>query len=168
MKRGEPMSPSPKRLRIHYALAFALILLVGYFVTSPQWVDFLGVPYCSGLRQEAVTEITLKKTGDSAKGVAFTDTDLIQEWMDCLAHLEVKRERSFPFFRSTVVGGKPFVCLKTESANYSFLLLTAEGFKIKIEGKTYLIKNPEGIPFDETYEKAMLRHGTVSFDKRQR
>lgn len=61
-------------------LITAIILLSHY----SKWIGIYDIEYFSGLQHETITEITLKETGDSARGVVLTDEDLISEWLDFL------------------------------------------------------------------------------------
>lgn len=138
-------------------LITAIILLSHY----SKWIGIYDIEYFSGLQHETITEITLKETGDSARGVVLTDEDLITEWLDFFTALEMKRDILSPIFGARIAGGNPTVIVTTENATYTFQFLSSARFKMA--GKTYIIKNPEIIPFSKTYNEAATRYGIQSF-----
>lgn len=157
------MKIQKKAIVVYGALISLLITAIILLSHYSKWIGIYDIEYFSGLQHETITEITLKETGDSARGVVLTDEDLITEWLDFFAALEMKRDLLPPIFGSRIAGGNPTVIVTTENATYTFRFLSSAGFKMKIAGKTYIIKNPEIIPFSKTYDEAATRYGILSF-----
>lgn len=157
------MKIQKKSMLVYGALISALITAIILLINYSKRISIYDIEYFSSLQHETITEITLKETGDSARGVVLTDEDLVTEWLDFFTALEIKRDLLPPIFGARIAGGNPTVIVTTENATYTFRFLSSDGFKIKIAGKTYLIKNPEIIPFSQTYDEAATRHGTISF-----
>lgn len=159
------MKIEKKHIVVCCSLIILLIVSSVLWTASTRWISFDSIDYCANLSEETILEISLKKTADAVKGVVFSDEDLISEWSNCFANLEMKREFSPSFLRKKIDGGKPTITVKTDKATYSFLLLTSDGYKIQIGKKIYLIKNPQTIPFIHTYDEAASRYGIISFGK---
>lgn len=157
------MKIQKKAIMVYGVLISVLITEIMLLIHCSKWISIYDIEYFSSLQHETITEITLKETGDSARGVVLTDEDLITEWLDFFTALEMKRDLLSPIFSARIAGGNPTVIVTTENATYTFRFLSSDGFKIKIAGKTYIVKNPEIIPFSKTYDEAATRYGILSF-----
>ena len=104
---------------------------------------------------------TYWKTVDSANWVVFSDDDLIKIWIGCLKDMEVRRAKNFaPYRYEENGGGGSVVEIETETEKYSLVFRNMSGTtQLEIGGILYDIREPENIPFEETYDMAVERHG---------
>ena len=155
-------------MKSHNKLVVSIVLIALFIIVTIiyfnfiKWFSIYEIDYFSNLQNEKITEIILKKTVDSTNCVVFTDEDLIAEWLLFFQNGEIKRDYSPTFIKRRYMGGNPTVMVKTEHATYTFYFSSSVGFKINIDGKPYLIKNTEQIPFYKVYDEAVARHGITS------
>lgn len=130
---------------------------------SSDWKEINSFKEYEELLNSPITEIRLRKTIDSDQWAVFTDSDLIEKWTDYLHELEVMRENRITKVDKEVNGGRPVIDIKTQNSKFTLVLrgVPAE-YKFEIDGYFYAIKNPRDIPFSETYDTAVERHGIKS------
>lgn len=154
------MKIQKKAIVVYGVLISVLITVIMCLIHCSKWISIYDLEYFSSLQSETITEIMLKETGDSARGVVLTDEDLIVEWLEFFTALEIKRNIFPDIIGARIAGGNPTVIVTTEKATYTFRFPSQDG--MKIAGKTYRIKNPEIIPFSKTYDEAATRYGILS------
>ena len=93
--------------------------------------------------------------------IVFSDDDLIKIWIGCLKDMEVRRAKNFaPYRYEENGGGGSVVEIETETEKYSLVFRNMSGTtQLEIGGILYDIREPENIPFEETYDMAVERHG---------
>lgn len=156
--------PIPSRIKyivIVFVLSIMAVVTIKMF--SPKWVSLYDIKYCAKLKNETITEITMKQTTDSVLEVVFSDEDLIEEWSSILESMEIKYNWKNTHFMTKLIGGQPLLTVKTNQGNYQFAFNERkDGYLITINRKRYLIKNPDAVRFNEIYNDAVERHGTTS------
>ena len=115
----------------------------------------------SSIADGKISEICMRKTIDSANWTVFSDEDLIQTWVEVLSNMEVKRANNSRLRNhGGSGGGGPVVKVKTEAAEFSLIFHRfSDEVQLEINKVLYDIREPESIPFDETYDIAIERHG---------
>ena len=152
-----------KKNRLLFILAaFAIAILIIAKMTAPKWISIYETEYCSNLKNETITEITMRQTTDSAVEVVFSDEDLINEWTAVLNSMEVKFDWKNTYFPKITIGGQPLLKVQTNERSYTFTFnTTPDGLLIKIGKQRYVIKEPENVQFQQKYEAAVERYGTT-------
>lgn len=142
-------------------IIIGIIVILGIYIygekNSENWKSLTAVKGYENLFDKSVNKIVLRKTIDYAEWVEITDSDLIEIWIDFLQKLEIKKEGSAED-RDTN-GGHPVIEIWTDAAVYSILL---EENNLLINGNIYVVSRPDDIPFLQTYDIAVERHGTKS------
>lgn len=168
-----------KRRKHFLCLLFVIML----FITVPivflindravGWKKFYALRKYRKLAESSISEISLRKTVDSAQWAVFSDDDLLQLWKSAFENLEVKRNKRV--IRNTLkrvirnifffVGGGPMIIeIKTETSQFFIELwqVSEEEYKLEVDGVLYDVKDSKCIPFEETYRTAIERHGITS------
>lgn len=158
------MTAKQKRLLWAGFVFVALIALIVIFITNSQpldWRKLYELEEYKSIWDSQISEISLRKTVDSANWAVFSDEDLIQTWVSFLNDMEVRRasnSREGNYGRDG--GGGLIVEVMTELRRFSLIFKnSSEGVQLEIDGVLYDIREPETIPFDETYNSAIERHG---------
>ena len=156
-----------KKITVVLTTAVAIILVTLLYVTNRQssdWKKLCEFKEYSSIADSKITEICLRKTIDSADWAVFSDEDLIRTWTDVLNNMEVKqandsKQRDY----SGNGGGGSIVKVETETAEFSLIFNSTSGkAQLEINDVLYEIREPEAIPFDETYDIAIERHGVIT------
>lgn len=157
------MTAMKKLLWIGFALAVIATVAVVFVIDrqSSSWMKLCEFKEYSSIADSKISEICLRKTIDSANWAAFSDEDLLQTWTEVLNNMEVKRANNS---RQKELGGNggggSVVKVETEKAEFSLILNSVSGeIQLEINGVLYDIREPEAIPFDETYNIVIVRHG---------
>lgn len=150
--------------RITVVFAIAMILVILWSVTNRQssdWKKLCEFKEYSSVADSKITEICLRKTIDSADWAVFSDEDLIQTWTDVLNNMEVKQANNSKQRDYGGNGGSGSVVkVETETAEFSLIFNSTSGkAQLEINDVLYDIREPEAIPFNETYDIAIERHG---------
>lgn len=146
-----------------FLISIIFIIMVGVKMLTPKWVSLYDIKYCSNLKYETITEITMMQTTDSMMKVVFSDEDLIEEWSSIFDSIGIKYSWKNTHFMERKAGGKPLLTVKTTQDTYRFAFNErSDGYLITIYSKRYLIKNPDIVRFREIYKEAVERHGTTS------
>lgn len=157
------MNAKEKLLWIWLALAVITTVAVVFIIDRPSssWMKLSEFEEYSSISDSKISEICLRKTIDSANWAVFSDEDLIQTWTKVLNNMEVKRaDNSRERELDGNGGGGSVVKVKTETAEFSLIFNSISGgTQLEINGVLYDIREPEAIPFDETYDIAIVRHG---------
>lgn len=146
-------------------LLIDLILIGGiaaYLINgnSLKWMKLQTMKEYQALFLDPISEITLRKTVDAVEWVSFDDHDLILKWIDVLNDLEVKRKKRVSKADTEVNGGRSVITVKTDQSTFTFYLRNSSGeTMLEMNGCFYSVRNPEQIPFSETYDMAVKRHG---------
>lgn len=153
-----------RKIIIIFALAiFAVAIIYIVIVANPKWISIYDTDYCTNLRNETITEITMRQTTDSVVEVVFSDEDLIKEWFSILETMEIQYNWKNTHFMKRMSGGQPLLTVQTNQGIYRFAFNERpDGYLITIDKKRYLIKNPEDVQFRQIYNTAVERHGTTS------
>lgn len=153
-----------RKIIIIFALAiFAVAIIYIVIVANPKWISIYDTDYCTNLRNETITEITMRQTTDSVVEVVFSDEDLIKEWFSILETMEIQYNWKNTHFMKRMSGGQPLLTVQTNQGTYRFAFNERpDGYLITIDKKRYLIKNPEDVQFRQIYNTAVERHGTTS------
>lgn len=138
--------------------AFAVIFIANNLPSD--WKRLYELKEYKGLEDSQISEIRLRKAVDSADWAVFSDEDLIQTWVTVLNAMEVKRNGTSKSDFMMNGGGGLFVTIKTGAETYyiNFINDPSE-YQLKIDRALYDIKDPEAIPFEETFDEAIARHG---------
>lgn len=126
---------------------------------SAAWKPLSEMKQYSKILEQPITEITLRESVDSAEWAVFDDEDLIQEWTDFLKSAEIKKEKRVSKSNSKN-GGMPVATIRTKDAE--FILCLEDNETLEIDNYLYQVKNTTRIPFDETFDTAVARHGFTS------
>lgn len=153
-----------RKLIIIFAFAvLAIAIIYVIIVANPKWISIYDTDYCRNLKNETITEITMKQTTDSVVEVVFSDEDLIEEWSSILETMEIQYNWKNTHFMKRMNGGQPLLTVKTNQRTYRFAFNErSDGYLITIDSKRYLIKNPDAVQFRQIYSTAVERHGTTS------
>ncbi len=139
------------------AILGVLGLCVYRLRNSENWQSLTVINGYEKLLDSPINKIVLRKTVDSAEWVEITDSDLIDIWIDFFHNLELKKENSVA--NREMNGGHSVIEIWTDIATYSIYL---EENKFEIDGKIYAIRESDSIPFSQTYDIAVERHGIKS------
>lgn len=153
---------------------------------SQEWKSINEVEEYQGMLDSPITEITLYGQADQPYDqVTFSDTDLLQIWNHYLTGLQLQEYyRYSQEDQNQLVGSPPpTVTVTTETGEYTlyFTLGVTEiihtevhgeetlesrqwedgNYRLQSGGLIYTLSDPEGFPFEQTYEAAAQRHGTT-------
>lgn len=129
---------------------------------SAEWQSLSAIKEYSNIFDQPITEITLRKSVDSAEWAIFDDDDLIKQWTDFLKNVKVKREKEAQDSLEISGGGILIANIQTEASQFSICLESdSHSYYLKSNGYLYAIKSDTDVPF-ETYETAVERHGLKS------
>lgn len=153
---------------------------------SQEWKSINEVGEYQGMLDSPITEITLYgQAGNPYAQVTFSDTDLLQIWNHYLTGLQLQEyHRYSQEDQNQLVGSpSPTVTVTTETGEYTlyFTLGVTEiihtevsgeetlesrqwedgNYRLQSGGLIYTLSDPEGFPFEQTYEAAAQRHGTT-------
>ena len=153
---------------------------------SQEWKSINEVGEYQGMLDSPITEITLYGQADQPYAqVTFSDEDLLQTWSAYLTGLQLQEYyRSSQEDQNQLVGRPPpTVTVTTETGEYTlyFTLGVTEiihtevsgeetlesrqwedgNYRLQSGGLIYTLSDPEGFPFEQTYEAAAQRHGTT-------
>ena len=153
---------------------------------SQEWKSINEVGEYQGMLDSPITEITLYGQADNPYAqVTFSDTDLLQIWNHYLTGLQLQEyHRYSQEDQNQLVGSPPpTVTVTTETGEYTlyFTLGVTEiihtevqgeetlesqqwedgNYRLQSGGLIYTLSDPEGFPFEQTYEAAAQRHGTT-------
>lgn len=153
---------------------------------SQEWKSINEVGEYQGMLDTPITEITLYgQAGNPYAQVTFSDTDLLQIWNHYLTGLQLQEYyRYSQEDQNQLVGSpSPTVTVTTETGEYTlyFTLGVTEiihtevsgeetlesrqwedgNYRLQSGGLIYTLSDPEGFPFEQTYEAAAQRHGTT-------
>ena len=153
-----------KKLFLCGGVFLIVVIILMMIMTKGQpsgWLRLNEVEAYENILDSKISEITLRKTVDSANWVVFSDDDLIKIWIGCLKDMEVRRAKNFaPYRYEENGGGGSVVEIETETEKYSLVFRNMSGTtQLEIGGILYDIREPENIPFEETYDMAVERHG---------
>ena len=153
-----------RKFVIVFALAvFAVAIIYIVIVANPKWISIYDTDYCTNLKNEPITEITMRQTTDSVVEVVFSDEDLIEQWSSILETMEIQYNWKNTHFMKRMNGGQPLLTVQTNQGTYRFAFNErSDGYLITIDSKRYLIKNPDEVQFRQIYSTAVERHGTTS------
>ena len=153
-----------RKIVIVFALAvFAVAIIYIVIVANPKWISIYDTDYCTNLKNEPITEISMRQTTDSVVEVVFSDEDLIEEWSSILETMEIQYNWKNTHFMERRMGGQPLLTVQTNQGTYRFAFNErSDGYLITIDNKCYLIKNPDAVQFRQIYSTAVERHGTTS------
>lgn len=157
------MNAKKKLLWSGFAFAVIVIMAIVFVVDrqSSSWMKLYQFEEYSSIADSKISEICLRKTIDSANWAVFSDEDLIQTWTEVLSNMEVKRaDASRQNEYGGNGGGGSVVKVKTETTEFSLILNSVSGgIQLEINGVLYDIHEPGSVPFNETYDIAIERHG---------
>lgn len=153
---------------------------------SQEWKSINEVGEYQGMLDSPITEITLYGQADNPYDqVTFSDEDLLQTWSAYLTGLQLQEYyRYSQEDQNQLVGSPPpTVTVTTETGEYTlyFTLGVTEiihtevsgeetleyrawedgNYRLQSGGLIYTLSDPEGFPFEQTYEAAAQRHGTT-------
>lgn len=153
---------------------------------SQEWKSINEVGEYQGMLDSPIAEITLYgQAGNPYAQVTFSDTDLLQIWNHYLTGLQLQEYyRYSQEDQNQLVGSpSPTVTVTTETGEYTlyFTLGVTEiihtevqgeetleyrawedgNYRLQSGGLIYTLSDPEGFPFEQTYEAAAQRHGTT-------
>lgn len=153
---------------------------------SQEWKSINEVGEYQGMLDSPITEITLYgQAGNPYAQVTFSDEDLLQTWSAYLTGLQLQEYyRYSQEDQNQLVGSPPpTVTVTTETGEYTlyFTLGVTEiihtevsgeetlesrqwedgNYRLQSGGLFYTLSDPEGFPFEQTYEAAAQRHGTT-------
>lgn len=153
---------------------------------SQEWKSINEVGEYQGMLDSPIAEITLYGQADNPYAqVTFSDTDLLQIWNHYLTGLQLQEYyRYSQEDQNQLVGSPPpTVTVTTETGEYTlyFTLGVTEiihtevsgeetleyrawedgNYRLQSGGLFYTLSDPEGFPFEQTYEAAAQRHGTT-------
>lgn len=153
---------------------------------SQEWKSINEVGEYQGMLDSPITEITLYGQADQPYDqVTFSDTDLLQIWNHYLTGLQLQEyHRYSQEDQNQLVGSPPpTVTVTTETGEYTlyFTLGVTEiihtevsgeetlesrqwedgNYRLQSGGLIYTLSDPEGFPFEQTYEAAAQRYGTT-------
>ncbi len=153
---------------------------------SQEWKSINEVGEYQGMLDSPITEITLYGQADNPYAqVTFSDEDLLQTWSAYLTGLQLQEYyRYSQEDQNQLVGSPPpTVTVTTETGEYTlyFTLGVTEiihtevqgeetlesrqwedgNYRLQSGGLIYTLSDPEGFPFEQTYEAAAQRHGTT-------
>lgn len=153
---------------------------------SQEWKSINEVEEYQGMLDSPITEITLYGQADNPYDqVTFSDEDLLQTWSAYLTGLQLQEYyRYSQEDQNQLVGSPPpTVTVTTETGEYTlyFTLGVTEiihtevsgeetlesrqwedgNYRLQSGGLFYTLSDPEGFPFEQTYEAAAQRHGTT-------
>lgn len=153
---------------------------------SQEWKSINEVGEYQGMLDSPITEITLYgQAGNPYAQVTFSDEDLLQTWSAYLTGLQLQEYyRYSQEDQNQLVGSPPpTVTVTTETGEYTlyFTLGVTEiihtevqgeetlesrqwedgNYRLQSGGLIYTLSDPEGFPFEQTYEAAAQRHGTT-------
>lgn len=153
---------------------------------SQEWKSINEVGEYQGMLDSPITEITLYGQADQPYDqVTFSDEDLLQIWNHYLTGLQLQEYyRYSQEDQNQLVGSPPpTVTVTTETGEYTlyFTLGVTEiihtevqgeetlesrqwedgNYRLQSGGLIYTLSDPEGFPFEQTYEAAAQRHGTT-------
>lgn len=153
---------------------------------SQEWKSINEVGEYQGMLDSLITEITLYGQADNPYAqVTFSDEDLLQTWSAYLTGLQLQEyHRYSQEDQNQLVGSPPpTVTVTTETGEYTlyFTLGVTEiihtevsgeetleyrawedgNYRLQSGGLIYTLSDPEGFPFEQTYEAAAQRHGTT-------
>lgn len=153
---------------------------------SQEWKSINEVEEYQGMLDSPITEITLYGQADNPYAqVTFSDEDLLQTWSAYLTGLQLQEYyRYSQEDQNQLVGSPPpTVTVTTETGEYTlyFTLGVTEiihtevqgeetlesrqwedgNYRLQSGGLIYTLSDPEGFPFEQTYEAAAQRHGTT-------
>lgn len=152
-----------KKIAVLLVIA-ATVLVTSMFVINRQSLSgrkLYEFEEYSSILDSKISEICLRKTIDSANWAVFSDEDLIQTWIEVLSDMEVKRANNSRLRdHGGNGGGGSVVKVKTEAEEFSLIFHRfPDEVQLEINNVPYDIREPESIPFDETYDVAIERHG---------
>ena len=153
-----------KKITVFGAIAAIISVILSVVIINRQpskWKKLCEFEEYSSIADSKISEICLRKNIDSANWAVFSDEDLIQTWTEVLSNMEVKRASdSRKKDHSGNGGGGSVVKVETETAEFSLILNSVSGeVQLEINNVLYDIREPEAIPFNETYDIAIKRHG---------
>lgn len=153
---------------------------------SQEWKSINEVEEYQGMLDSPITEITLYGQADNPYDqVTFSDEDLLQTWSAYFTGLQLQEYyRYSQEDQNQLVGSPPpTVTVTTETGEYTlyFTLGVTEiihtevqgeetlesrqwedgNYRLQSGGLIYTLSDPEGFPFEQTYEAAAQRHGTT-------
>ena len=153
-----------RRFKLLFAIiVFVIVIWAIINMVSPKWVSLYDIKYCAKLKDETITQITMRATIDSVEEVVFSDKDLIDEWVSFFDNVTLKFNWKETYFHKWVNGGHPLINVQTDKCSYNMIFhATKDGMWLIIDKNRYMIKEPEKMPFYQIYETAVERHGRVS------
>lgn len=153
---------------------------------SQEWKSINEVGEYQGMLDSPITEITLYgQAGNPYAQVTFSDTDLLQIWNHYLTGLQLQEYYRYSQEDQNQLLGTPppTVTVTTQTGEYTlyFTLGITEiihtevqgeetlesrqwedgNYRLQSQGLIYTLSDPEGFPFEQTYEAAAQRHGTT-------
>lgn len=131
--------------------------------STNNWQSITSIKEYSQIFDQPITKITLRETVDSAEWAVFEDADLIEKWTDFLKNMKVKRE--WVFLDPTPMTGGGGMVANIETGDSKFVICLqkkSDGYQLETNDYLYTIKNDIQIPFRETFDIAVERHGIQS------
>lgn len=114
-----------KKLFLCGGVFLIVVIILMMIMTKGQpsgWLRLNEVEAYENILDSKISEITLRKTVDSANWVVFSDDDLIKIWIGCLKDMEVRRAKNFaPYRYEENGGGGSVVEIETETEKYSLV-----------------------------------------------
>lgn len=131
---------------------------------STKWDFLYKIEKYEKLFESSIVEIKLRESVDSAEWAVFSDDDLVKKWESFLKAVKVKRKEAIlEDEKGTNGGGGFFIDIITETSEFDFCLIDAPNHsQFKINGCFYDIKSDIEIPFTETFNAAIERHGITT------
>lgn len=140
-----------------------IIIVMSTNSNVKEWQSINQIKACRGLLDGPIRSITLRQTTDSAEWAVFDDEDLIHQWETYFASLEVMYERPVTKLDMEGNGGMPVIAITTDTAKYTFRLHVTDGKDIiEIGNDYYTYRSSLELPFTETYNAAIERHGVIT------
>lgn len=182
------MTPKTKRILLIaisaaavFLAALVCLLLLKPWAPSRDWQKIDRLSDYEGLLDSPISEITLYSPGSHPYyQVTFSDEDLIALWSDYLHQVEVQAVEQDDSQSLHILGTpSPQITVKTALGEYTLRFClgrhqTVPGsgeatpeyrewedgnYRLQHDGWYYTLSDPEGFPFEETYEIAAQRHG---------
>lgn len=144
---------------IFVILLLALVVLLVHINSSTDWKRLYEITAYEDIVGSPISEIRLRRGITSAKWAVSSDEDTIEIWATVLNGMEVRRSTLSAKDSDTTL----VVDIKTEISDFSLVIESISGeYKLEINGIIYDIREPEAIPFEETYNAVIERHGVKS------
>ena len=149
---------------------------------SQEWRQIDEISGYQGLLDFPITQISLYGFSDHPyDGVTFSDGDLIARWNDYLNALELQEYARYFQEDLLQIDGTPLptATITTETGEYTLIFCQGQNYfdrssgeetleyqewedgnyRLQYDGWYYSLSDPEGFPFEETYNLAVERHG---------